>query len=711
MLSIKPFCFLLFILQTVICHAQLSPFIHIDQFGYQVTAEKVAVLSDPQTGYNSNLSYTPGESIQLVDAVTESVVFSAAPILWNNGATHSQSGDRGWWFDFSSVQTTGTYYILDPSNSEQSPNFEINNNPYSEVLKAATKMFYYNRCNMDKVAPYAGANWVDATNFLNPLQDANCRFYLEPNNVAKEKELSGGWFDAGDYNKYINYLPSTIDLMLSAYEDNPMIFTDDWNIPESGNGIPDILDEIKYELDWMYKMSNSDGSVHIKQGSISFNQNANSPPSTNTDPRYYGNTCTSSSISTAHIFAHAAKVYNAIGETAYAIQLEDRAAACFYYFKQAVDTNSIEIECDDSTINASDSDMDAVEQMDLAISASVYLFELTGQTIYDNFFMQYYASSSPIANYYWEPYKLPLSEALLLYSTLPNANSTAKSLIIDRALNALTNNGSGFFELTNTDLYRVDVPDWMYHWGSNNPIVNVGNLCLLLKKYNIDSAKNVTLQRRADELVHYIHGLNPLGLVFLTNMYSYGGDRCVDEMYHGWFADGTVYDNAQTSQSGPAPGFLVGGANPSYAPDPQNGVPMSPPMNQPQQKSYLDFNTGYPQNSWQISEPAIYYQAAYLRLLSSQVNTSLTNTNADIEVSADCMTLYPNPTAGIFEITGVLANYDITILDSLGNVHTTYQATGSKLSIDINALPNGLFYIKMENLNNSNICIQKIIKE
>jgi len=83
---------------------------------------------------------------------------------------------------------------------------------------------------------------------------------------------------------------------------------------------------------------------------------------------------------------------------------------------------------------------------------------------------------------------------------------------------------------------------------------------------------------------------------------------------------------------GPAPGFVTGGANPNFS----VGA-LSPPSGQPLQKSYLDFNDGWPNNSWEISEPAIYYQAAYLRLIASIVgvgnidNTSggCTNTNID----------------------------------------------------------------------------------
>ncbi len=688
---------------------QLSPFIHIDQFGYSIMAEKVAVLSNPKTGYNAALSYTPGATLQVVDAFSQAVVFEASPSVWASGAEHALSGDEGWWFDFSALQTAGTYYISDATNNEKSGLFNINENPYDNILKAATKMFYYNRCNTEKVQPYAAANWIDGTNFLNPLQDANCRFYLEPNNVSKEKELAGGWFDAGDYNKYVNYLPNTIGPLLSAYEDNPSIFSDDWNIPESGNGISDLLDEVKYELDWVYKMSNTDGSVHIKLGSISFSQNASSPPSLNTDPRYYGHTCTSASLSTALIFAHAAKVFFGIGESAYAQSLQDRAIACFDYARTFIDNGNLEIECDDATINASDSDKTVDEQMDLAVSASVYLFELTNDPVYNAFFLQYYASTEPISSAYWSPYKLELYDALFLYTTLNGANSAASNDILNKAQIALNNNSSDFFQFADDELYRSKAPNWMYHWGSNSPISNLANLCLLFKKYNINPSANAGLQRKADEHVHYFHGVNPQGLVYLTNMYEYGGDRCVDEMYHTWFADGSPFDNAKTSEFGPAPGYLVGGPNSSYTPEP--GIILDPPMNQPEMKSYKDFNDNFPNNSWQISEPAIYYQAAYIRMLANQVNSTVVNSIPDLVASSNCVTLYPNPSSGYFEIKGLLANYNIQILDSLGVEYANYTVEGSHLVIDINALPTGLFFVHVENLNNSEICIQQIVKE
>ena len=197
------------------CHFIFSPqyfalkrpalLIHVDQFGYLPSDNKVAVLSDPQTGYNSADSYTPSAQLELRNAADDAVLQTYTPTPWNSGATHGNSGDRGWWLDFSSFSDVGTYYIYDVANDERSAEFEIKYNVYKDVLEVAGRMFYYNRCNATKAAPYAESNWTDGMNFTNALQDANCRYVYDQANASLEKDLTGGWFDAGDYNKYVTF--------------------------------------------------------------------------------------------------------------------------------------------------------------------------------------------------------------------------------------------------------------------------------------------------------------------------------------------------------------------------------------------------------------------------------------------------------------------------------------------------------------------------
>ena len=76
-----------------------------------------------------------------------------------------------------------------------------------------------------------------------------------------ERDVSGGWYDAGDYNKYTNWTAEYVVDLLRAYRERPEIWTDDYDIPESGNGVPDILDEVKWGLDWLVKMQDDDGSL------------------------------------------------------------------------------------------------------------------------------------------------------------------------------------------------------------------------------------------------------------------------------------------------------------------------------------------------------------------------------------------------------------------------------------------------------------------
>jgi endoglucanase len=606
----KGLLFLIFLSLMQHISGQPSPFIHVDQFGYHLTTEKVAILSDPQVGYNAALNYNPPATLELRDATTDLVVLSSAITQWNSGSTHDRSGDRGWWFDFSSVTSPGSYYVHDPVNSESSSVFEISDYPYGDVLKAAGRAFYYNRCNAPKPIEHAGANWTDATNFLNPLQDANCRYIHDINNAALEKNLSGGWFDAGDYNKYVTFTFSTMHDLLYAFEESPTVFGDDWNIPESGNGIPDLIDEIKWELDWLIKMTNADGSVHIKMGSQNYSENIGAPPSVNTDPRFYGTTCTSASATIASVFSHASIVLGQFPEfTSYAADLLAIAESTFDYVLPHFNNNTLETGCDNGEIISGDADRSDQEQRDIMITAAVYLFEKTGNSIYNTFFIDNYMQAKPMADNFWGPYTIPVQDAMLRYTTLPGADATVSANIINTITTHANNNYNGFYGWNDNDLYRAFMPEWSYHWGSNQAKASYGNLNNRLSDMNIS---NLASQRKkAKELLHYFHGVNPQGMVYLSNMYDFGAERSANEIYHTWFHHGTDWDNALTSPYGPAPGFLTGGPNKDFT-----VIYIIPPYGQPPQKSYKDWNAGWPENSWEITEPSIYNQAAYLRLLA-----------------------------------------------------------------------------------------------
>jgi hypothetical protein len=156
------------------------------------------------------------------------------------------------------------------------------------------------------------------------------------------------------------------------------------------------------------------------------------------------------------------------------------------------------------------------------------------------------------------------------------------------------------------------MPDDQYHWGSNQVKSNIGNANYNVLLYNADPVHVSSYKNRALSSLHYLHGVNPLGMVFLTNMYSYGAEHSANEMYHDWLGHG-IYSNALTSPSGPAPGYVTGGPNTNYT----GSAPLAslPPM-----KAYIDSNKGWDLNTWEITEPAIYYQSAYIKLLSKFIS-------------------------------------------------------------------------------------------
>ena len=113
--------------------------IHVDQFGYLPDERKVAILSDPQAGYNAAESYKPGKKLEVRRVGDDAVVFKDEPELYNAGKTDAASGDRGWWYDFTKVDAVGDYYVFDPEKKLRSHVFRVAPDVYHGVLRAAVR--------------------------------------------------------------------------------------------------------------------------------------------------------------------------------------------------------------------------------------------------------------------------------------------------------------------------------------------------------------------------------------------------------------------------------------------------------------------------------------------------------------------------------------------------------------------------------------------
>jgi len=103
-------------------------------------------------------------------------------------------------------------------------------------------------------------------------------------------------------NQYVSFLEAPMHQLLTAYREKPSTFGDDFRIPESGNGLPDQLDELKVELDWLRKMQPSDlgGGVLLKLGNVDYGDPI--PEKSRLQRFYYPEPCSSASVTAAGIY-------------------------------------------------------------------------------------------------------------------------------------------------------------------------------------------------------------------------------------------------------------------------------------------------------------------------------------------------------------------------------------------------------------------------
>ncbi|MDQ7014853.1 MAG: glycoside hydrolase family 9 protein, partial [Gammaproteobacteria bacterium] len=599
------------------------------------------------------------------------------------GALDETSGDQAWWFDFSSVTTEGEYYILDPSNGVRSEPFRIGSNVYQAVLKQAVRSFFYQRSGMDKLPPYADVRWSDSASHLSDrtvtLMDSS-----NPDRViaGTERDLSGGWYDAGDYNKYVNYADGAVHNLLFAYEENPQVWGDDYNLPESGNGLADLLDEVKWELDWLLKMQNSDGSVLHKVSSLShyidrFDANGNLitafKPSQDTSERRYAPATASATISAAGAYAHAATVYSAAGETGYAQQLLTSAENAWNWLElnptkipsnfgeNGAVTGFYTADAEDCDWKGNCSSMQKANRL----AAAIYLFSATGKTIYQDYIVQHTLAGSadiPLLKNIDSAYlrtdglQTEMNDALLYYTSLSGANAALVERIKTAYSDAMARPDSwGVFSplarfQASADPYRAYLAADDYHWGSNRSKAHAGNMMINARIRQTETGNQNDYYNAAYGYLNYLHGVNPLGQNYLSNMSEFGADNSVAEIYHQWFANNSVWDSAN-SDVGPAPGFLVGGANVKYASSSVTIDGVNLLASQPAAKAFKAWNGA--EASYKVSENSITYQAPYVRLLSKFVVDAPVGVTGSVDVAT-------TPIAVVLPANSVALKVDVT---------------------------------------------------
>ena len=215
-----------------------TPFdIFVNQAGYRPEDKKTAAMPFPCDSFY--------------------VVNKDGEVVFSGNTTHygadEFSGDDVYTGDFSALEQSGSYRIK--AGEKSSALFEIRDDVYDSVLKSTMKAFYFLRCGDGLCEKHAGV-----------YKHGECHtgkaVLWEDNNVSLD--VTGGWHDAGDYGRYVTAGACALAHLLNAYLMFPKLEKLVLDIPESGNGVPDILNECRIELEWILKMQRADGGVYHK---------------------------------------------------------------------------------------------------------------------------------------------------------------------------------------------------------------------------------------------------------------------------------------------------------------------------------------------------------------------------------------------------------------------------------------------------------------
>ena len=276
--------------------------VRADSVGYISNREKRVTIVLP-----AGMTSLQDTTAEVRDAATDNVVWSCTV---TGPMTDGTTGTTVYVGDFTPFTTPGNYYIAVPglmtsTGAAQSVTFPIAADAFRGVLVHAMLGLLGQRCGSSVNISVDGSHW---THGVCHGSDASQK-YLDGVLMDTIKPSLHGWHDAGDYGKYTTNGAFTVGMMLQAFERfQPLLSALTLPVPESGGDLPDYLDEVKWELDWLLTTQTDDGSVAFKVTALSF-ESLSVMPEKDGSRRFYTPVSTSATADFAAVLAQAARVY------------------------------------------------------------------------------------------------------------------------------------------------------------------------------------------------------------------------------------------------------------------------------------------------------------------------------------------------------------------------------------------------------------------
>lgn len=506
---------------------EYSTDISCNQIGYFVDQPKIASIRKCEV-----------KTFTLCDATTHQEVYRgkiSPSKYWDT------AGEKIRQIDFTKFKNEGTYYIVVPTLG-RSASFVISNMWPKDLLKSTIKSYYYWRSGMSLKTTYAG-KWnrpnghPDTVVFIHPSASSSNRNSYDVISASK------GWYDAGDYNKYIVNSGITCYTLMSSY----LFSKDKWddlsmNIPESTDSIPDILNEIRYNLEWMLSMQDPhDGGVYHKLTSPSFAGEI-MPSKDIQKKRFVVQKSTGATLNFTAVMAKAAEVYNPF-DSVFAKQCLEASLKGWQWAienpRVLYDQKMINQKYQPVIVTGAYNNKDVKDEF---AWAACELYLTTGQKSYLSFAQKQFLSMRFLKVPNWG------NTAMLgIYSLLENSDKVSRKdqdvMQLDRKLLVLADQLlDAYYASPNKTAFGNVSSD--YKWGSNAIAANQGMLLLYAWKITGRQAYYKAALSNAD----YILGRNPMGYCYVTGF----GNQSPRNPHHRISSADDIDD--------PIPGLLVGGA-------------------------------------------------------------------------------------------------------------------------------------------------------
>ncbi|MEW6237034.1 MAG: glycoside hydrolase family 9 protein [Candidatus Omnitrophota bacterium] len=495
--------------------APVSPDIHVDQIGYLPSVNKIAFVSSPT-----------GQPFKLLYAKTGKAAMKG--MLSLEAAYDKASGSHIWAADFSVIGATGEY-MLEVPGLGRSYSFRIDDGLYSQAALVAMKSFYFQRYGVGLAKPFAGP-WAQKT-----PQPAEEIVHSSTEPEAAPIGIVGGWHDGGDNGRYAVNGSFAAGMLMLLHEISPQSFGDrSLNIPESGNGVPDILDETRWEIAWLLQMQDESGGVHHKLTPNEWIKT--SPAAKEKEKLILFPISTAATAGASAVWAKAARLYSPYDATF--------AAECLAAAQKA--WKFLEIHPNDGGFNNPDGAITKTyndkDDSDERFWAAVELYRATEDARFLDVLRVMGEKRAPFlsASGYWGNV-MPLAAAEMLCA----AKDKFEAKMADEIVRDLLSLADSFVEKSQCEGYRQSIQPGEYTWGSNAVLLqNAFILCLANRIQPKEKYRRTLMDQW-----HYILGRNPLSRCFVTSL----GSLSPQKPHHPLSMTDKVEE--------PIPGLLVGGPN------------------------------------------------------------------------------------------------------------------------------------------------------